>query len=124
MSGSNSALVDTNILIYLFKGNERIFELLNGRDIWVSFITEMEVLAFDGHTQKELQTIKEFLGECRIVDINRSIKDAAIDIRKNDKVKLPDAIIAATAYYLDLPLITADKGFKAIDRIVTAIVDL
>jgi predicted nucleic acid-binding protein len=124
MSGSNSALIDTNILIYLLKGNERIFELLNGRDIWVSFITEMEVLAFDGHTQKELQTIKEFLSECRIVDINRSIKDAAIDIRKNDKVKLPDAIIAATAHYLDLPLITADKGFKAIDRIVTAIVDL
>ena len=101
MSGSSSVLVDTNILIYLFKGSQRIFELLNGRDIWVSFITEMEVLAFDGHTPKELQTIKEFLSECRIVDINRSIKDAAIDIRKNDKVKLPDALIAATAHYLD-----------------------
>lgn len=124
MSGNNSAIVDTNILVYLFKGNERIFDLLNGRDIWVSFITEMEILAFEGHTPAEIQTIKKFLSECRIIDINRAIKDTAIDIRKSDKVKLPDAIIAATAHYLNLPLITADKGFKAIDRIVSVIVDL
>lgn len=123
MSGS-SVLVDTNILIYLFKGNERIYELLKGRDIWVSFITEMELLAFDGHSATELNTIKKFLGQCKIVDINRSIKDTAIDIRRVDKVKLPDAIIAATANYLNVPLLTADKGFNAIDRIVLAIVDL
>ncbi len=66
MSGS-SVLVDTNILIYLFKGNERIYELLKGRDIWVSFITEMELLAFDGHSAAELNTIKKFLGQCKIV---------------------------------------------------------
>jgi predicted nucleic acid-binding protein len=60
----------------------------------------------------------------KIVDINRSIKDTAIDIRRVDKVKLPDAIIAATANYLNIPLLTADKGFNAIDRIVLAIVDL
>jgi hypothetical protein len=84
----------------------------------------MELLAFDGHSAAELNTIKKFLGQCKIVDINRSIKDTAIDIRRVDKVKLPDAIIAATANYLNIPLLTADKGFNAIDRIVLAIVDL
>ncbi len=123
MSGS-SVLVDTNILIYLFKGNERIYELLRDREIWVSFITEMELLAFEGHSATELQTIKKFLAQCKIVDINRSIKDTAIDIRKANNVKLPDAIIAATAHYLSIPLLTADKGFNAIDRVILAIVDL
>ena len=123
MSGS-SVLIDTNILIYLFKGNERIYELLRERDIWVSFITEMELLAFDGHSATELQTVKKFLAQCKIVDINRSIKDTAIDIRRSNKVKLPDAIIAATAHYLNIPLLTADKDFNAIDRIDIVLVDL
>ncbi len=60
MSG-NSLLVDTNMLIYLFKGNERVYELLYERDLWVSFITEMELLSFDGHTSGEILTIKRFL---------------------------------------------------------------
>ena len=123
MSG-NSVLVDTNILIYLFKGNERVFELLNGRDIWVSFITEMELLAFEGHSELEMKTIKGFLGQCKIVDINKSIKEVAIEIRREDKVKLPDAIVAATSHYLNVPLITADRDFKAVTRIVSAIIDL
>ncbi len=122
MSG-NSLLVDTNILIYLFKGNERAYELLYERDLWVSFITEMELLSFDGHTSGEIQTINRFLGNCKIIDINRSIKDTAINIRKTSTLKLPDAIIAATAHYLSIPLITADKGFKTIDDIISVIVD-
>ena len=122
MSG-NSLLVDTNILIYLFKGNERVYELLHERDLWVSFITEMELLSFAGHTTGEIQTIKRFLSNCKIIDINRNIKDTAINIRKTDNLKLPDAIIAATAHYLNIPLITADKGFKNIDEIISVIVD-
>ncbi|MGF1587291.1 MAG: type II toxin-antitoxin system VapC family toxin [Bacteroidales bacterium] len=122
MSG-NSLLVDTNILIYLLKGNERVYELLNERDLWVSFITEMELLSFDGHTKGEIQTIKSFLNNCKIIDINRSIKDTAINIRKINKLKLPDAINTATAHYLNIPLITADKGFKNIDDIISVIVD-
>ena len=30
------------------------------------------------------------------------------------KIKLPDAIIAATAIHYNLPLLSADKGFKNI----------
>ncbi len=122
MSG-NSLLVDTNILIYLFKGNERVYELLYERDLWVSFITEMELLSFDGHTTGEIQTIQRFLSNCKVIDINRSIKDTTINIRKTNNLKLPDAIIAATAHYLNIPLITADKVFKNIDDIVSVIVD-
>jgi predicted nucleic acid-binding protein len=120
----HSVLVDTNILIYLFKNNERVFELLNGREIWVSFITEIELLSFEGHTPTEIQTIRKFLNQCKIIDVNRSIKEAAIDIRIKDKVRLPDAIIAATAQYLNMPLVTADKDFRKIDRIVSLIIDL
>jgi predicted nucleic acid-binding protein len=49
-----------------------------------------------------------------IIDINSGIKHKAIEIRKEARLKLPDAIIAATAMSMDLPLLTADKAFSKI----------
>jgi hypothetical protein len=50
-----------------------------------------------------------------VIDINPVIKSRTIQLRQENKVKLPDAIIAATAIAFDLPLFTADKGFKTIE---------
>jgi len=49
--------------------------------------------------------------------LNDEIKQKTIQFRKNSKLRLPDAIIAATASYLQMPLLTADKGFRSIDVI-------
>jgi predicted nucleic acid-binding protein len=51
------------------------------------------------------------LSHCFIIDINYYIKQIAINIRQNARVKLPDALIAATAMQQNLTLVTADKGF-------------
>lgn len=49
------------------------------------------------------------------IAIDADIKDIAIKIRRNYRLKLPDAVIAATALHLDLPLITRNmKDFKDI----------
>ena len=68
-------------------------------------------------TDDEQAIIKSFISECKIIDINRGIKDLSIFIRKKYHIKLPDAIIAATTKYMDLPLITADKGFKQLENL-------
>lgn len=41
----------------------------------------------------------------------------AIEIRQQIPIKTPDAIIAATSKFLQLPLVTSDKGFKKIKGI-------
>lgn len=51
------------------------------------------------------------------MDINQEVKKAAIRIRQNHSVKLPDAIIAATSQFLDVPLFTADLGFRKINSL-------
>jgi len=61
--------------------------------------------------------ISELLGECIIIDINAKIKELTIKYRKAYKLKLPDSIIAATSSYLDIPLITADIGFKKLEEL-------
>jgi predicted nucleic acid-binding protein len=44
-------------------------------------------------------------------------KNIVIELRKNYTLKLPDAIVAATASYLDIPLITSDRDFRKIKEI-------
>jgi predicted nucleic acid-binding protein len=85
--------------------------------LFVSFITELELLGVKGLNADERKSIKFFLDSCNIIDVNRQIKDQVIFIRENLSIKLPDAIIAATAIYLDLPLVTADKDFAKISSI-------
>lgn len=58
--------------------------------------------------------ITNILSSCSVIDINADIKSFTITIRQRLGIKLPDCIIAATAMYLGLPLLTADKIFKKI----------
>jgi len=114
MSG-NRYLIDTNIAVYLFAGDERVADLLEGNQIIVSFITELELLSFKNFNSVERTVIQEFLADVVIIDINKTIKEFTISLRVKNKLKLPDAIIAATAQFMKVPLITADRHFEAIE---------
>lgn len=116
MNGS-SILVDTNIAIYLLDGDRSLAEILNGKKLYISFITQLELLGYTGITSEQEQRIKSMLDYCIIIDINNRIKKEVIKIRRNYSSKLPDCIVAATALYLDLPLITSDKGFNKMEEL-------
>jgi len=114
MSGTK-LFVDTNIILYLLNGDETLAEFLNGRQVYLSFVTELELLGYPGLSEKDRKTIQSFLSQCKITDINKTIKEEVIRLRSVYKIKLPDAIVVASAIYLDLPLITSDSGFKKVE---------
>jgi predicted nucleic acid-binding protein len=116
MNGNNF-LVDTNICLYLLSGNNTIAQLLNGNRIFISFITQLELLSFTQLSENEVQSIQLFIDDCIVIDLNEDIKESVINLRRKYKIKLPDSIIAATSEYFDLPIITADKGFKKIEEL-------
>lgn len=113
MSG-DSIVIDTSLIINLFNGVAEVQELIVNRNLFVSVISEIEVLSFPNITDSERELLKSFLSECYMVDIESAIKDITIKIRAKFKTKLPDAVIAATAIYFDLPLFTMDKCFEKI----------
>jgi predicted nucleic acid-binding protein len=113
----NRFLIDTNIFLYLLSGNKTITEILDGTQPYVSFITQLELLGYQGISQKDMKSIMKFLEECIIIDINDEIKKHTISISQKNKIKLPDSIIAATSIFLELPLLTADKGFSKINSL-------
>ena len=103
-------LADTNAIIYLLSGNDCMKPFLQ-KKLAVSVISFMELLSFPSITDKEEKTIRQFLDKCDILPIDELTREKTILVRKKQKVKLPDAIIAATAMTRDLSLITADTGF-------------
>jgi predicted nucleic acid-binding protein len=116
MNGNN-ILIDTNTAIYLLNGDTSLAEILHQKRLYISFITQLELLGYPGINDKEVQQIEYMLESCIIVDINNMIKSEVIRLRKTYSLKLPDCIVAATAIYMDLPIITSDKGFKKIEEL-------
>jgi predicted nucleic acid-binding protein len=111
MSG-NRILLDTNIVLYLLSGDETIADILNESIIFISFITELELLGYNDLSAEELIKIEGLLTDATVIDINSDIKKIVIKLRKSNKIKLPDAIIAATSHFLNIPLLTSDKEFS------------
>lgn len=119
-------LLDTNAIIYFLEGRSRIAEqILRAETVYYSVITEIELLSAAHLSDQDETTIRGFLTFCRRVDLTPDIVEQAIQIRRADRMRTPDAIIASSALVLNVPLITADKQFDRVAglNIVTDILE-
>ncbi len=122
MSGSKF-LVDTNCFIYLLNENPLIASF--AEEEWAfSYITEIELLSKKNLNIDEDFLIRKMLSICYKVDHNQQLSELAIILKRENNIKLPDAIIAASAQLLQLPLLTADKGFANIKSIDCVLLSL
>ena len=116
MSGINSLLTDTNILIYYLEGRKQVSEYAEYL-FSISVISEIELLGVKNIPGISLQRRKSLINDCIILPFDENIKEITIEIMQQSKMKSPDAIIAATALKYHLPLLTADKAFKKISNL-------
>lgn len=115
MSGLNfpNVVFDTNAFIYFIGGDPRLSEFTNST-IFISEFTEMELKGRFGISNEELERLSNILEDFIILPFNNEIKEKAIFIRHKNRLKLPDALIVATAMWIEFPFVTADKDFKNI----------
>ncbi|PLZ97996.1 PIN domain nuclease [Fischerella thermalis CCMEE 5268] len=99
-------LLDTNIVLYFLGG--RLANPLASGQYLVSVITEIELLSYPNLRSDEETQIIDFLNKISVVSIDTDIKKLTISLRKQYKLRLPDAIIAATAQSLNATLLTND----------------
>jgi predicted nucleic acid-binding protein len=112
----NSALLDSNIIIYLSKREVPLSFLDQFDEHYISVITYIEVLGYQFRDPKEEAFIREMMEVFRIIFIDQKIADMAIEIRRKRRIKLPDSIIAATAKTLNLCLVTRNiDDFKKVE---------
>lgn len=85
----------------------------------MSFVTQLELLSYYELSADEEDRINQFLSDCVVVDINSTIKNNVIRLRKTYRLKLPDSIIMASALHFDLPLVTSDNVFNKVEELET-----
>ncbi len=116
-------LIDTNSLVdaqtkKLPASGMAFMSQVTNDDFTISFISYIEYLGYKYATE----SMEEFIALADVIEVNKAIIDATIKVRKIHTIKLPDAIIAATAIVYKRILITRNiadfsniKGLKVIN---------
>lgn len=112
-------LLDTNFILGLLKSSPDTLALINERHIGVhqcaySAITRMELLGFTGITRAEESLIQDKLARLTYIPITPAVEDVAIRLRRTRRVKLPDAIVAASALDVGAELLTFDRQLQSV----------
>ncbi len=112
-------LIDTNVISDFFtaslseSGIAFLSNIIDDLPI-ISIITQIELLCWNTDDDT-LSKVKDFIDDCVIADISPKVVAECVHLRKKKKIKLPDAIIAATAIANTLTLITCNtKDFETI----------
>ncbi len=112
--GRQKYLIDTNVAIE-YIGEvlpEKALAMLDGiidGQFFISVINKIELLGFADITENEELKFQELINASDILDLDEDIVNSTIEIRKKLKIKLPDAVIAATAIVNQLTIITRNK---------------
>ena len=83
----------------------------------ISVITKIEALSWRSAIIQEEATVKSFVNYSNIIALSDMIVDECIVIRRNVRMKTPDAIIAATAIVNNFVLLTSDTDFNRIPHL-------
>jgi len=94
---------DTNTVIYYFNkqfplaGEVFIDDLLINNKPAISVVTEIELLCWRSSSENDIVILKKFISDAIVYELDRDVKLNTIEIRKRFNLRLPDAIIAASA---------------------------
>ena len=121
-------LLDTNVILGLLQNQPKVIKTLERLELDTgacaySSVTRMELLGFPGITTQESQLINSRLEMLERLPIVTAIEDETIAVRKQSRLKLPDAIICATALIHNVQLVTFDEQLRSVYRHLAAQAD-
>jgi hypothetical protein len=113
-------LIDTNVIIYYLNGDQVAVDFISryvSNILAISFITKIEVMSYP-YTAEEENVVERFLGQFKLIMMDDSMLKESYKLRRQKKVPLADAIIAATAIVNHQKLVTRNTSdFKNIERL-------
>ena len=121
MAHSMPLLLDTNVLIYNLQGTlsaqvkASVRQAMDAKNAYISVITRIEVLGWKGYSDITLQQMGQLLSKLHEIPLTEAVVHDTIRIRKQFGLKLPDAVIAASAIVQGIGLLTGNvDDFKRV----------
>jgi predicted nucleic acid-binding protein len=111
-------LLDTNVVVDHLDG--RLAAPLPDGELHYSVITELECLSRPSLDEAGILTVRAFLSTMTMTELSEPIRAAAVAIRRSRAVRLPDAIILATAQVIGATLLTNDEQLLGVSGIPSA----
>ena len=108
-------LIDTNILIYYYddqlpsKSVEMVDDIFS-KSFNISVITKIEFLGWLNYDERQYRNAVLLAGGARVFSLTESIANKAIELKRKKRIKLPDAVIAATCLVYDFTLVTRNQA--------------
>lgn len=114
-------LLDTNIIIYFLdsalpdKALDFIEFNLDESGSFMSVISKIELLGWQAPSAQTMRQVEKFVIDSTVLPLSDLIVEKTIELRRIQKIKLPDAVIAATAIANNLTLLSRnDDDFRKI----------
>jgi hypothetical protein len=100
-------LLDSNIVIYSAQPeNEFLRQLIAEKAPSVSAVSYVEVLGYHLLTDEERDHFEAFFSEAPLLPLSQPVLDTAVRLRQARKIKLGDSLVAGTALFYGLTLVT------------------
>lgn len=123
MSGGRY-LLDTNAIVCLLRGDQALHQRLRRAEwVGISVLSQIEFLAFPNLSANDRGIFQQFADSVDVVGLDRaerSLIDRVVILRAQYRLKLPDAIIAATAIERAAILITEDRRLQKLPAVKTS----
>ena len=120
-------LLDTNAIIALFNENIKLVKATDdAEDISISVVNELEFKSFPNLSLHDKELFDTFVSMINVFDLCASdiiLKNKIVELRNTYRLKLPDAIVAATAIINNIVLVTADNDFKKVKELQLIIIE-
>lgn len=126
MSGPNRRLLfDTNAVVGLLRGHSELLAITKQAHwIGISIISEIEFLAFSDLTRDDIVLFTNFLGRVAVIDLAHQPVDLiqqVIGLRRDFRLRLPDAVIVASAIAHNARLVTQDRQLLILENRIAAL---
>jgi hypothetical protein len=123
MSGEGRYLLDTNAILSLLGGNRLLSDKLDHASwIGISVVSYLEFLGLEGLPDCDRDAFMDFCGRVEVIPLTREdegLVKQTLDLRSRYRLKLPDAIIGATALSCDAVLVTNDTDFAKVPSLTS-----
>jgi predicted nucleic acid-binding protein len=112
-------VLDASVLIGHLNHKLNLFTFLEAQgecEIFTTLVSEIETLAKPGMTRAEETEVWAVLRCFKRVEIDDTIRDLTVQIRRTKKLLLPDALIAASAISLNATVLSNDPHLRDYQR--------